>query len=258
MDHIELATTAGRMRVPALEHEAAARLCITCHWAASSYVITDELLRHYHFVLDADGRVYAGVPIERNLRAPGGAMPDGYAAHVKGANSNNIGLAVAAMAHATESEARQGRYGPYPMTKAQAEGLVEVAAQLCAYYGIPVLPTRVLGHEEWDSVLGRPQDRWDVNCLPHLDIRPRFNADGTYASTNQLRQLTAARVAELQAQAEPGAQAGQLAVFRKFVAFMDAAEAAHFPAATLRLIKQLRDAPPLGSFTREDLEGQDE
>ncbi len=253
MEYHELTTAAGRIRVPVLTDESAGRLCITWHWAASSYTVAEGLLSHYHFVLDKDGQVHAGVPIARNLRKPDSAMPSGYAAHVKSANSNNIGICAAAMAGARESEARQGRYGSYPITKEQAAGMVEVAAQLCAYYSIPVLPSRVLGHEEWDSVLGRPQDRWDVNCVPHLDIRPRLNPDGTYASTNLLRQLTADRVAELQAEAEPAVQPDQLAAFRKFIEFYDLALAARFPALTLKLIKQLRNEPPLAGFSREDL-----
>lgn len=37
MDHIELATAAGRVRVPVLGREDAGRLSITWHWATSSY-----------------------------------------------------------------------------------------------------------------------------------------------------------------------------------------------------------------------------
>ena len=254
MDYRDLETKAGRIIIPALTTIQAAQLCVTWHWAASSYRVSKNLLKHYHFVLDKDGQAQAGVPVESNLREPGGAMPSGYAAHVKAANSNNIGISAAAMYGASETEARQGRYGPYPMTAAQIGGMVEVAAQLCMQYNIPVLPSRVLGHEEWDSVLGRTQDRWDLNCIPHLDFRPRVNPDGTYASTNHLRQLTAARVLELQQDSQPTLRNSQLEAFRRFVAFYDSAMAAQFPAGTMRLIRQLRDEPPLGIYARENLE----
>jgi len=251
--HVELTTTAGKLAIPELDSEATSKLHLTWHWSAGSYRVTSSLLEHYHFVIDKHGKVRHGVPLELNISTRDKPRDPGYARHVLNANSNNIGIAAAAMGDAQEHLARQGEYGKWPMTQAQLAGMTEVAAQICAQYGIPVLPTRVLGHEEWDSIHGRPQDRWDVNCIPHLDLRPYLNSDGTYESTNYLRRQTAKRVAELHVNSDPGERARQLAVFREFVELHDAAYAAGLPVETIRVIKQLRQLPPFSTFTRQDL-----
>lgn len=156
-------------------------LTLTLHWTAGTY--SDLNLDHYHFVVDSRGEIHAGVPVAKNCPK----LLKGYAAHVRGANTNNIGLSAAAMADSHESEAKRGDYGPWPMTEAQVKGMIRAAAMICDKYGIPVVPRRVLGHEEWDSIHGKKQDRWDVNCIPHLDIRPEKLADGTYAAMNWMR-----------------------------------------------------------------------
>lgn len=253
MQYQRLKTTAGTLTVPVLDTEATSKLSITWHWAASSYTVTKYQKTRYHFVIDKDGHACHGVPIEKNLDNKNQRRQPGYAAHVLNANSNNIGISAAAMGDARESAARRGSYGSWPLTKEQIASLIEVAAQLCYCYRLPVLPTRVLGHEEWDSIMGRPQDRWDVNCIPHLDIRPHLNSDGGYDSTNYLRQQAQRRVAELAQPDDPAQREKQLAAFSSFVTFHDQAYAAQFPVETIRSIKQLRQQPPLGEFAREDL-----
>jgi len=254
MQHQRLKTTAGTLTVPVLDTEATSKLSITWHWSASSYTVTKYLKTRYHFVIDKHGKARHGVPVERNLNNKNQRRQAGYAAHVLNANSNNIGISAAAMGDAHENRARRGDYGSWPLTKAQIAGLVEVAAQLCYCYRIPVLPARVLGHEEWDSILGRPQDRWDVNCIPHLDIRPHLNADGSYDSTNYLRQQVQRRVAELAVPDDPELRDKQLRAFGSFVTFHDQAYASRFPVETIRTIKQLRQQAPLAGFSRDDLE----
>jgi hypothetical protein len=70
--------------------------------------------------------------------------------------------------------------------------MAALAAEICRAYGIPVTPQRILGHEEWDSIHGKKQDRWDVNCIPHLDIRPGNPlADGTHEAMNWMRERIA-------------------------------------------------------------------
>lgn len=168
------------LRLPAID---SSQTCLTFHWAASTYVVTDNIKQHYHFILGKEGRLYLGVPV--GLNCP--KVRKGYAAHVRMANTNNIGISAAAMHTASESGSRAGHYGKYPMTELQVEGMCRVAALICQRYNIDPTPQRVLGHEEWDSVKHKPQDRWDVNCIPHKDIRPHRNPDGTYDSTNWMR-----------------------------------------------------------------------
>ena len=244
MRHRELTTGVGKIRIPELDLEATSKLHITWHWSAGSYRVTKSLLEHYHFVVDGNGQVRQGVSIEYNISTKDHPRDARYAKHVLNANSNNIGIAAAAMGDAKEHLARRGDYGKWPVTAGQIAGLIEVAAQLCEHYGIPVIPTRVLGHEEWDSIHGRPQDRWDFNCIPHFDLRPHLNADGTYAATSYLRRQTAARVAELRALADPALRERQLNAFREFVEFHDASYSAEVPVDTILVIKQLRQMPP--------------
>lgn len=200
-------TNAGPLRLPVIDaaglDDLRGKVNVTFHWSAGTHAVTQDCLDHYHFILDGAGLIHHGVAVENNLVYAGHPRSAQYAAHVKNANTNNIAISAAAMAGSAESAARKGVYGPNAMTAAQVEGLVEVAAHICYHFDIPVLPTRVLGHEEWDSVLGRPQDRWDVNCIPHLDIRPHLNPDGTYDSTNFLRQRVRQRLAQLNQQTAP-------------------------------------------------------
>src|SRR4030042_453501 len=132
-EHRRLQTSAGVLTVPVLDKEATSKLCLTWHWSASSYSVVKLHREHYHFILGADGRAHHGVPIERNVSTRTHARQPGYAAHVKNANSNNIGIAAAAMGDAREADARHGRYGTWPVTAGQVAGLVEVAAQLCHF-----------------------------------------------------------------------------------------------------------------------------
>jgi len=203
-------TPFGPLELPSIPEEASSKLCLTLHWAASTYNVSSFELTKYHFVLGADGAIHKGVPVENNLSFAGHPRPANYAAHVLNANTNNIGISAASMADAAEVEARKGHYGTYPVTEKQIAAIVEIAAQMCFLWNIPVIPTRVLGHEEWDSVNGRPQDRWDVNCIPHLDIRPHLNADGTYDSTNWIRSEIRKRVQALATQSRPELPAGAM------------------------------------------------
>jgi hypothetical protein len=116
MELKQIETACGVITLPVLDEEAASKLHVTWHWSASTYSIGKLLLEHYHFILDRDGRVHQGVPLERNIATKTHPREAGYAAHVKHANSNNIGVAAAAMAGASEAEARRGRYGQYLLT----------------------------------------------------------------------------------------------------------------------------------------------
>lgn len=173
------------------------KLRITWHWSAGTYDLNQRAREHYHVTGDRNGRAEQGVPIADQIATKKWPRLATAAAHVKNGNSNNIGVSALGMHGAQESEARRGNYGPYPLTPQQVEFLVEITAQLCHFYGIPVIPARVLGHAEWRTVLGIHQDRWDVCCIPHLDIRPHELPDGTFESHNYLRSRVKQRVADL-------------------------------------------------------------
>jgi peptidoglycan hydrolase-like protein with peptidoglycan-binding domain len=57
--------------------------------------------------------------------------------------------------------------GSQPMKKSQWDVMVQVAAELCQFYGIPVTPTTVLGHGEVQANLGiKQKGKWDPMVWP--------------------------------------------------------------------------------------------
>ena len=93
------------------------------------------------------------------------------------------------MMGASEREARRGEYGSYPVTAPQIKSMIELTAALARLYKIPIDPDRVLGHKEHDSIRGINQNRWDFNCIPHMDIRPEAPdpRSGSYKACDWLR-----------------------------------------------------------------------
>ena len=90
-----------------------------------------------------------------------------YAAHVRGWNTNTIGLAVCCMAGAKERPFDPGRY---PIKRIQWDTLAELAAVLCKHYGIPITEKTVLMHSEVEQNIGIPQrGKWDINVVPDDD-----------------------------------------------------------------------------------------
>lgn len=159
-------------------------LCLTLHWTGGNYLAAGNL-SHYHGVIDGNGDLFAGIPLERNFKP----LSEGYAQHTGRRNTNNIGLSVCGMWGSEQGEALEGRYGPYPLRPVSIQRMIEEAAFICANYGIPVTPQRVRVHSEWTTVapITAQNGKWDINCIPHLDMRERRLNDGTYASANYLR-----------------------------------------------------------------------
>lgn len=158
---------------------------LTVHWTAGGLEPNATDLEHYHHLVDGLGHRHRGrYPATANVPP---LRRRTYAMHTAGANSRNLGVAMCGMAGSGWGEALKGKYGPNAITSACLEGTINLLADLCFQYDIPATPEFLLGHEEWDSVKGRPQDRWDVCCIPSLDIRPKMLANGTYASMNYIR-----------------------------------------------------------------------
>lgn len=131
------------------------------HWSAGGYEVGDLEKAHYHFIVDGDGKVHAGVhPIEDN-----DATNDGdYAAHTLHCNEDSGGIAVAAMLNAKESPFDAG---PCPIKPGQFETFVKLAADLCRKYRVPVTPTTVLTHAEVQPNLGiKQRGKWDIARIP--------------------------------------------------------------------------------------------
>ena len=130
------------------------------HWSAHDY---QSVFPAYHFcvVLDANAQpvVVQTNDLRINMRNVREAPEQPYAAHTRGRNSWAAGLAVAAMRDATPSD-----FGRFPLTRAQLDGLVRVAAAVAEFYGIE--PSAIRTHAEAaleDGYFGAGEDeRWDI------------------------------------------------------------------------------------------------
>ena len=138
---------------------------IIMHWSAGTGKVNDLEKKHYHFVIASDGSVVPGSnPIEANIPP---LKTGAYAAHTWKLNSNSIGVAVSAMAGATERPWSPGRS---PITKEQVEALASLVASLSIMYGVKVNPETVLTHAEVQPTLGVTQKaKWDITWLPGMD-----------------------------------------------------------------------------------------
>ncbi len=134
---------------------------IITHWTGGGYQVSRLDRRHYHILIDGDGRVHRGLrSIADNVSTADGA----YAAHTRACNTGSIGISVCAMAGAAE---RPFEPGPAPMTEMQWNRLAEVVAELCRAYAIACTPLTVLAHGEVEETLGiRQRGKWDPLVLP--------------------------------------------------------------------------------------------
>lgn len=115
---------------------------ITIHWTAGIYVPNFKELSSYHFLVDDTGKCWDGLnKPEDNLNCIDGK----YAAHTGGGNTGNIGVAMCAMAGFKNSK----NVGNYPITKIQFEACMQLIAELCLKYGIPVTSQTVFTHYEF-------------------------------------------------------------------------------------------------------------
>lgn len=128
---------------------------IICHWTAGGYLTTAQERRHYHVLIEEPLNHVRGIPsIADNC-----PLTKRYAGHTLNANGGSIGIAVCAMAGATESPFNPGRY---PLTRGQWNALIIACADLCRRYTIPVTKKTVLGHGEVQANLGIVQrGKWE-------------------------------------------------------------------------------------------------
>lgn len=132
---------------------------IICHWTAGAYKASALDRKHYHFMIENDGKVVQGI---RSIKDNDSTSDQVYAAHTRRKNTKSIGLSVCCMADATRTNP-----GRFPMTEVQWRRMAQVAAELCKHYKIAVSPRTVLGHFEVERTLGVAQrGKWDPGFLP--------------------------------------------------------------------------------------------
>ena len=138
---------------------------IVMHWTAGADGVIDLEADAYHFIVSRDGSVTQGKDkVEDNIPP---LVSGQYAAHTWKLNSYSIGVALDAMAGATEAPFSWGRY---PITEDQVEALCRLVASLSVKYGVPITPETVLTHAEVQPTLGITQKwKWDITVLPGMN-----------------------------------------------------------------------------------------
>lgn len=158
------------------------------HWTAGGHKATDFDRKHYHVLIEGDGKPVKGFPSIALNGLP--KAKAGYAAHTFNCNTGSIGLSLCAMAGAVE---RPFKAGLRPLTRSQWEAGSTAAAELCKRYGIPVTPKTVLSHAEVQANLGIAQrGKWDIAILP---FDPAF--DTARECGDRFRTEVAAKLARL-------------------------------------------------------------
>lgn len=139
---------------------------IIWHWTAGSYTASALDREHYHLLIEGDGKLIQGKHPIASVVPP---LHSGkYAAHTLNLNSWSLGCAVCCMAGATENPFDPGLY---PLTSEQYAAMLQVSAELCLLYKIPVTKNTLLTHAEVEANLGVKQKRkWDITVTPSRSI----------------------------------------------------------------------------------------
>lgn len=116
---------------------------ITLHWTAGRNIPNADEMKHYHFLIDADGNPYKGkYAPEDNINCNDGK----YAAHCGGGNTGNIGIAFCGCYVPKGVNVKDTKF---PLTRKQLERGFKLAAELCKKYNIPVNKSHVFTHYEF-------------------------------------------------------------------------------------------------------------
>jgi hypothetical protein len=137
------------------------------HWAASTYNVTWDVVRHYNAVFDKDGNKHDGgsPPEQQAIYAP----PRYGVSHTFRGNTHAVGLSVAAMAGAEVTNWGTGvvDQGKYPLTWAGIDGMLEETMDLCREFDIKPSPWTTITHCEVQTNIGISQrNKWDIRVLP--------------------------------------------------------------------------------------------
>lgn len=134
---------------------------ITLHWTGGAYKPNAAERKAYHFLIDGNGRVHDGdLAPEANITTRDGV----YARHCGGLNTGNIGVGICAMGGSKVREG--GPYGDFPPREIQFDAAVDLIAQLCDTYKIPVREKTVFNHSEVRGLFGVGRYKWDINYMP--------------------------------------------------------------------------------------------
>ena len=159
---------------------------VICHWSEGNYKANSTDIEHYHILIEGDGTVRGG---DHTIDDNENTADNDYAAHTLNANTQAIGVACCCMVGCQETPFKPGSQ---PMKKSQWNTMVQVVAELCQFYGIPVTPTTVLGHGEVQANLNITQKgKWDPMVWPWATSKTRAQVGAA------LRKQVAAALAKL-------------------------------------------------------------
>jgi hypothetical protein len=159
---------------------------VICHWSEGNYKANSTDIEHYHILIEGDGTVPGG---DHTIDDNSNIADNDYAAHTLNANTESIGVACCCMVGCQESPFKPGSQ---PMKKSQWNTMVQVVAELCQFYGIPVTPKTVLGHGEVQANLIIAQKgKWDPMVWPWDTSKTRAQVGAA------LRKQVAAALAKL-------------------------------------------------------------
>ena len=163
---------------------------IFLHWSAGAHSTPYSA---YHSIALGDGTLIRNTPYSQDKSR-----------HTAGANSNSVGLAIAAMGGEGVSE---NNFGPYPPTEKQLNVMIGEAAKLALEWGWSegTVDSNVRTHGEWEryatrnGILGGAPQRWDVDKLrqsdPNIDTSKVLSHGG-----NELRNRIKQKLRELKNQ----------------------------------------------------------
>lgn len=129
---------------------------IILHWTAGNYTPCATDLAHYHFIIDANGKIYNGKYSPRDNEN----CTDGkYAAHCGGGNTGRIGIAICCRKNINT-----------PPTQKQIEAMCKIAAECCIKYGINI--TKIETHAEFGQKNPKTSSygKIDINSIPYAKL----------------------------------------------------------------------------------------
>ena len=162
---------------------------IFLHWSAGSHTTPYSA---YHSIALGDGTMVRNTPYDQDKSG-----------HTGGANTNSVGLAIAAAAGAQE----RGKLGQYAPTDAQLDAMTLEAAKLAVKWGWSeaTIDKNVRTHGEWEryatrnGILSGSPQRWDLDRLKDGD--PLIDASKVLSyGGNQLREMIKQRFRDLKIQ----------------------------------------------------------
>lgn len=137
------------------------------HWAASTYTVNWNVVKHYNGVFDKDGNKHdGGTPPQQQAVY----LPGKYGvSHTFNANTGAVGLSVAAMAEAKVTNWGTGvvDQGKYPLTWEGIDGMLKETVKLCREFDIKPSPWTTITHAEVQTNIGiKQKNKWDIRVLP--------------------------------------------------------------------------------------------